>query len=263
MGLIQAIQIKTGNKELGRYFLEISYNGANYSGWQSQKNADGIQDILERTGTMVFREEMKILGSSRTDAGVHALRQIAQTDFPFPENVASAIHRWNLALPPDIAIRSIRKVKDDVQCRFAALSRSYQYRICRFKNPFEGGTAHVWSGPLNMEAMRKCCGIILQTTDFQAFSKVHTQVFTFNCQVEYARWVENGDMLFFEIKANRFLRGMVRALVGTMLEVGRGKKSVEDFQAVVDSKDRKKAGENAPAEGLFLMEVEYPSDVYL
>lgn len=248
---------------MGRYFLEISYNGANYSGWQSQTNADGIQDVLERTGSMVFRQEMKIVGSSRTDAGVHALRQIAQTDFPFGEDLDAAIYRWNLALPPDIAIRSIRKVREDVQSRFAALSRSYQYRIVRRKNPFELATAHVWSGPLDLEAMHACCDILLKTSDFQAFSKVHTQVFTFQCQIMYARWREENELLLFEIKANRFLRGMVRALVGTMLEVGRGKKSVADFQSIVDGKDRKKAGENAPARGLFLMEVEYPEEVFL
>jgi tRNA pseudouridine38-40 synthase len=249
---------------LGRYFLTISYDGTAYSGWQVQKNAISVQAVLERVLSGLFSQEIRILGSSRTDAGVHALNQVAQMDFEPPDSLEQCVFRMNMALPSDIAVRELRPVRPDAQCRFEAVSRTYQYRISRRKNPFERQFASAWFGPLNLAGMQECCRIILENLDFQAFSKVHTQVNHFECRIELARWfMEEGDVLIFEIKANRFLRGMVRALVGTMLEVGKGKKSLADFESVFKGKNRRLAGENAPANGLCLMEVSYPDNIYL
>ena len=256
------LQNKPGLKQVGRYFIEISYNGANYSGWQSQTNAPSVQETLQTTARKVFKQEIEIVGSSRTDAGVHALRQIAQMDFEPADDINQCIFRWNMALPEDIAVRNIREVKAETQCRFDANSRSYQYIISRKKDPFYAGRSLYWYGELDLELLQVCCRMILQARDFQAFSKVHTAVNHFECDIQDANWQTEGHLLLFNIKANRFLRGMVRALVGTMMEVGKGKKSVEDFAAILNGKDRKKAGENAPACGLYLLEVGYPQEVF-
>ncbi|HPI10199.1 MAG TPA: tRNA pseudouridine(38-40) synthase TruA [Catalimonadaceae bacterium] len=248
---------------MGRYFIEISYNGANYSGWQSQTNAPSVQETLQTTARKVFKQEIEIVGSSRTDAGVHALRQIAQLDFEPSEELTQCVFRWNMALPDDIAVRQIREVKSDTQCRFDAIYRSYQYIITRKKDPFYEGRSLFWYGALDLDSMEKCCQMILDAHDFQAFSKVHTAVNHFECDIQVANWQTDGHLLLFNIKANRFLRGMVRALVGTMMEVGKGRKNLEDFAAILNGKDRKKAGENAPACGLFLVEVGYPETVFV
>jgi tRNA pseudouridine38-40 synthase len=248
---------------VGRYFIEISYNGANYSGWQSQNNAPSVQETLQKTARNVFKQEIDVAGSSRTDAGVHALRQIAQIDFEPTEDLNQCIFLWNMALPEDIAIRKIQQVKPETQCRYDAIFRSYQYIIARKKDPFYTGRSLYWYGVLDLERLEECCQMIREAVDFQAFSKVHTAVNHFECEILEANWQTDGHLLFFNIKANRFLRGMVRALVGTMLEVGKGKKSVEEFAGILNGKDRKKAGENAPACGLYLQEVGYPREVFL
>ncbi len=248
---------------MGRYFIEISYNGANYSGWQSQTNAPSVQETLQTTARKVFKQEIEIIGSSRTDAGVHALKQIAQMDFEPTEDLNQCVFRWNMALPNDIAIRQIQEVKPETQCRYDAIFRTYQYVITRKKDPFYEGRSLFWYGALDLELMNKCCQLICEALDFQAFSKVHTAVNHFECDIQEANWQREGHLLLFNIKANRFLRGMVRALVGTMMEVGKGKKTVEEFAAVLNGKDRKKAGENAPACGLYLLEVGYPQDVFI
>lgn len=211
----------------------------------------------------VLRQTVKLIGSSRTDAGVHAAGQVAQADFVPAANLQDCVFKINMALPEDISVLEIREVRPDFRCRYEAISRSYRYQIQRKKNPIGRQYAHFWCGKLDLVSMQECCAIILKSTDFQAFSKVQTQVNHFDCRIVYARWVEESDMLVFEIKANRFLRGMVRALAGTMLEVGKGKRSVEDFASILAGKNRRLAGENAPAKGLCLMAVEYPESVYL
>ena len=248
---------------MGRYFLEISYNGANYSGWQKQQNSNSVQAVLEETGKHIFRQEIQIAGSSRTDAGVHAIGQVAQFDLEYSGPLEDHLFRWNMALPADIAIRAIRAVKPDAQCRHEALFRRYRYCISRKKSPFAQGRSMYWYGKLEVEAMQSCASLLLQHKDFEAFSKIHTQVKHFECQVESANWISEDDFLFFEIQANRFLRGMVRGLVGTMMEVGKGQKTIQDFQRILESKNRRNAGENALASGLFLMEVGYPAEIYL
>jgi tRNA pseudouridine38-40 synthase len=248
---------------VGRYFLEISYNGANYSGWQKQQNSNSVQAVLEETGRHIFRQDLLIAGSSRTDAGVHALGQIAQMDLDDDSALEERRFRWNMALPADIAVRSIRAVRPDAQCRHEAQFRRYIYAISRTKSPFATGRTMYWYGKLDVAAMQACANLLLQYQDFEAFSKVHTQVKHFECRIEKADWKTEEDYLFFEIQANRFLRGMVRGLVGTMMEVGKGQKTVFDFQEILEQKDRRKAGENAPACGLFLVEVGYPAEMYL
>jgi len=257
------LQNKPVLKQVGRYFIEISYNGANYSGWQSQTNAPSVQETLQSTARKIFKQEIEIVGSSRTDAGVHALKQIAQMDFEPTEDLNQCVFRWNMALPDDIAVRQIREVKPETQCRYDAIFRTYQYVITRKKDPFYEGRSLFWYGALDLELMQECCQQILDAHDFQAFSKVHTAVNHFECDILEANWQTDGHLLLFNIKANRFLRGMVRALVGTMMEVGKGKKTVEEFVAVLNGKDRKKAGENAPACGLYLLEVGYPQEVFV
>lgn len=249
---------------MGRYFLTISYDGTAYAGWQIQKNALSVQEVLETILSRVFAQKISVLGSSRTDAGVHALKQVAQIDFEPSENLDQCIFKMNMALPQDISVQELRPVKSDAQCRFQAESRTYQYKVRRKKNPIGRQYAFSWFGPLDLEAMQECCRIMEMHTDFQAFSRVQTQVKHFECRIHYARWfMAEDDLLVFEVKANRFLRGMVRALVGTMLEVGKGRKSKEDFKSILMEKNRRKAGESAPACGLMLMEVAYPDSLYL
>jgi tRNA pseudouridine38-40 synthase len=248
---------------VGRYFIEISYNGANYSGWQTQDNAPSVQETLQTIVRQVLRQEVVLVGSSRTDAGVHALSQIAQMDFKTEEPLDQIIFKMNMALPSDIAVRNLIPVLPQTQCRFEATSRTYRYIITRKKDPFWHNRSLYWYGKLDISQMKACCELIRQHSDFQAFSKIHTQVNHFECAILKAEWITEGDLLIFEIEANRFLRGMVRALVGTMMEVGKGKRSVGDFASILSGKDRKKAGENAPACGLYLMNVGYPDSVYL
>jgi len=246
---------------LGRYFIEISYNGANYSGWQSQHNAPSVQATLQQVFRNISGQLVDIVGSSRTDAGVHALHQVAQVDFEPSMDLIQIIHRLNMALPADIAVLGMYEVGKEVNARFDARSRSYRYVICRRKDPFWKGRSLSWMGALDLTEMNIACQTIINQTDFEAFSKIHTQVNHFHCHILEAGWREEGHLVFFEISANRFLRGMVRALVGTMLKIGKGQLSVADLQQILDSRDRKKAGENVPACGLFLTEVAYDPSV--
>lgn len=249
---------------MARYFLKISYDGTAYAGWQTQNNATSVQQVLQSVLEKVLRQAVRLVGSSRTDAGVHAIGQVAQADFFTEDSLEQCLYKLNMALPEDISIREIREVRPDARCRFDAVARSYRYVIQRRKMPVGRQYAHGWFGSINLDAMQECCRDILAARDFQAFSKVHTQVKHFECRIEFARWTETDDgLLIFEIRANRFLRGMVRALVGTMLEVGKGRRSNEDFRAVLSGKNRRLAGENVPAKGLCLMEVDYPETVYL
>jgi tRNA pseudouridine38-40 synthase len=249
---------------LGRYFLKISYDGSAYAGWQVQANAPSVQAHIADVMEKVLRQPVALAGSSRTDAGVHALGQVAQADFEFQGSLAQLQFQLNMALSPDVSILNIRPVRAEAQCRYEALSRTYRYSIARKKLPLSRQYSHSWYGNLDIGAMQTCCGIILNSVDFQAFSKIHTQVNHFECRVERACWVEESpEMLVFEVKANRFLRGMVRALAGTMLAVGKGKLRPGDFEKILHGKDRRLAGESVPAKGLCLMEVEYPESIYL
>lgn len=242
-----------------RFFIEISYNGANYHGWQIQRNASSVQQTLHEVIQRVVRKPIRLVGSSRTDTGVHALRQVAQIDFE-PGNLPLVQLKFliNQALPQDIAVLDFYEVKPKVMARFDAISRSYRYIICRHKDPFWYRRSLNLNGELDLKILDEAAEIIKNTVDFEAFSKIHTDVNHFRCQIFQARWQNEGHLLVFEITANRFLRGMVRALVGTMLEMAKGKLDIADFQRIIEQKNRRMAGENAPPWGLYLTSVKYP-----
>lgn len=241
-----------------RYFIEVSYKGTNFHGWQKQPNASTIQEELEKAFEIILRQSVEIVGSSRTDAGVHANQQFAHFDWetaiPSPNRI---VHGLNSVLPQDISIKQIISVKDEVHSRFAATHRCYEYRIIHQKNPFLPDLAYLFRPPLDLDKMNEAAKLLLQYNDFECFSKTHTDVKTFLCQIEYAFWQETSSGLIFHIKANRFLRGMVRAIVGTLLEIGRERMTIEQFEQIILSKNRKKAAAQAPACGLFLTEVGY------
>ncbi len=242
-----------------RYFIECAYKGTNYCGWQIQINANTVQAELEKALSTLLKTKIEITGSSRTDAGVHAMQQVAHFEVENEiSDTTNLVYRMNRVLPFDISVAKIFQVADDYHSRFEATSRKYEYRISRKKNPFQKGLVYEFNGDLNIGLMNEACQILFKHIDYQCFSKINTDVFTFNCTIEEARWQECSDgMLVFYIKANRFLRGMVRAIVGTLLEVGSGRLSLEDFEQIILSKNRNKAGRAVPAEGLFLMEVNY------
>lgn len=242
-----------------RYFIECSYKGTNYCGWQIQENANTVQAEIEKALSILLKNSISITGSSRTDAGVHAIQQIAQFDVENETlNLENLTYRLNKILPFDISIKHIFSVKDNYHCRFEATSRKYEYHISPFKNPFKRGLYYEFNQDLDLDLMNEASQILFQYLDFECFSKIKTDVNTFNCTITEARWEKReNDLLIFHIKANRFLRGMVRAIVGTLLEVGMGKLSIDDFEQIILSKNRKEAGRAVTAEGLFLMEVNY------
>jgi tRNA pseudouridine38-40 synthase len=246
-----------------RYFFEIAYHGAGYAGWQTQANATGVQEVVEDALSKLLRTSIKIVGSGRTDTGVHCRQQFFHADIEKFFETESLIHRLNSFLPRDIAIRSIRKVKSDASARYSAMEREYEYRITRVKDPLLTGLALHYFKSLDIQNMNKAAALLLGTHDFTCFSKVKTDVNHFICTVKKAEWKENGDQLVFSIAANRFLRGMVRAIVGTLLDVGIGKLSVNDVQMIIEGKDRKKAGANAEPYGLYLVRVKYPQKIFI
>ncbi len=241
-----------------RYFIELSYKGTHFHGWQKQPNASTVQEELEKAFGVLFRQSVEIIGSSRTDAGVHAEQQFAHFDWP-SEIVYKdrLIHGLNSILPQDIAVKQLITVENDIHSRFAATHRCYEYRIIRQKNPFLPDLAYHFRPELDMNRMNEAAALLLKYSDFECFSKIHTDVKTFLCQIEYAHWQQTASGLTFYIKANRFLRGMVRAIVGTLLEIGRGRITIEQFEQIILSKNRKNAAAQAPACGLFLTEVGY------
>ena len=246
-----------------RYFFEVSYNGANFHGWQSQANAVGVQDVVEDVFEKLFRKKIGITGSGRTDTGVHCVRQYFHADIDGELNYPHVIQRLNSFLPKAISINSIRKVKPQAHARYDARQRAYEYRITRVKNPFYLGYAFHFFKPVNIENMNRAASLLVGEHDFQCFSKVKTDVNHFICSLKKASWSEKDDLLIFTIIANRFLRGMVRSIVGSLLDVGTGKTSLKHFQQIIESKDRKQAGMNVPAEGLYLMDVKYPKSIFI
>jgi tRNA pseudouridine38-40 synthase len=246
-----------------RYFFEIAYNGKNYNGWQSQHTGIGVQSVVENALGTIFRQEVPIVGSGRTDTGVHCEQQFFHVDLNTEFDSRLYIQKLNSLLPKDIAIRSIRAVKPVMSARHDAIERTYQYFITRKKDPFLEGLAWHFFKDVDLQTMNKAAALLLGEQDFECFSKVKTDVNHFLCEIKKAVWTEDGDKLIFTITANRFLRGMVRAVVGTLLDLGTGKISMKDFQEIIHSRDRRKAGANVPPQGLFLMQVKYPDNVFL
>jgi len=242
-----------------RYFIEFSYKGTNYSGWQRQNNAISVQQKLDEALTLILRETIESVGSSRTDTGVHAEQQYAHFDTIKPVKDGELLtYRLNSLLPFDIAVHRVFEVKETAHSRFDATHRRYEYRIIRRKNPFLINESHIFHKPLDIQRMNEAAALLLKYKNFESFSKIHTQVNNFLCDITEAYWFEKEDVIIFTVKSNRFLRGMVRALVGTLLEVGTGKRTIADFEKIIQAQDRSKAGAQAPAEGLFLVEVGYP-----
>jgi len=245
-----------------RYFLEVSYKGTHFYGFQIQSKGLTIQGELQKALQLYFREDIGLTGSSRTDAGVHALQNYFHFDFE-REITAKNVYNLNAMLSEDIVVKSIRPVQENAHSRFDALAREYQYHIYFQKDPFQKETA--WHYPFKMddEKLRFAAEKLLGTHDFASFAKRNAQVFTHICTIHKAEWTVMPDGIRFNVAANRFLRGMVRALVATMLKVGRGSLSLEDFEQIIAAKDCTKADFSAPAKGLFLMNVQYPDAIFL
>ncbi|GAA4278113.1 tRNA pseudouridine(38-40) synthase TruA [Aquimarina mytili] len=246
-----------------RYFLELSYNGTRYHGWQRQPNAISIQEVLEDSLSTVLRIKTDIVGAGRTDTGVHA-RQI-MAHFDLDREIESDVlkYKLNSILPAEIAIRKIHAVKSDAHARFDADSRSYEYHITFVKDPFQINTAYYLKKPLDVDLMNEAAKLLLNYTNFKCFSKSKTDVKTYNCTITKAIWVRDNDQLIFNISANRFLRNMVRAIVGTLIEIGEHKLNKEDLIQIIKSEDRSQAGYSVPAHGLYLTEVHYPKTIYI
>lgn len=240
-----------------RYCIEFSYNGKNYFGYQIQPNAVSVQEELEKALSTILREKIKTTGAGRTDTGVHAKKMFAHFDteqIPDPQ----LSRRLNSFLPPDISVKKVFRVKDDFHARFDAIFRTYEYYIALEKDPFteESAWQH-WRKPLEVDAMNEACKILFEYEDFTSFAKLHTDNKTNLCKIYRAEWEQHGSRLKFTVSANRFLRNMVRAIVGTMVEVGSGKIKPEEVRKVIEARHRNSAGTSAPAHGLYLVDVGY------
>jgi len=243
-----------------RYFIEVAYKGTNYSGFQIQENANTIQAEIEKAFKILHRSSIELTGSSRTDAGVHALQNFFHFDYEEHSN-PQFIYKMNALIPPDIVIRKIIPMPASAHCRFDATSRTYMYCIHRFKDPFLQSTSLYFPYKLDMELMQQAAELIKHQTNFFAFSKTNTQVKNFNCIILASNWVVDDDRLVYNIEANRFLRGMVRAITATLLKIGRHKLSISDFEKLFTGD--KKAGYSVPAHGLLLTKVNYPKNYFL
>lgn len=244
-----------------RYFIDLAYNGTNYHGWQNQPNAVSVQETLEKALTILLQSPTTIVGAGRTDAGVHALQMVAHFNTEVLFDVTTMVFKLNSFLPNDIVVHYIYEVKPEAHARFDATSRTYHYKIIQQKNPFAHGLAFEMYLPLNVDEMNKASKLLLDHKDFQCFSKTHTDVKTYYCDISDASWSEKNELLIFSITADRFLRNMVRAIVGTMVNIGLGKTSLEQFQQILNSKDRSEAGFSAPACGLYLTNINYPEQI--
>lgn len=242
-----------------RYFLHFAYNGTSYCGWQRQPNALGVQQVIEDALSTLLSKLVSIVGAGRTDAGVHAYCMYAHFDVDFPiGNVEKFLRSLNHLCGKDIAIYRIIPVNDDAHARFDAQSRTYKYYVSQSKTPFMYPYCWYVAGNLDYESMNKAAELLLETDDFTSFAKLHSDAKTNICKVSHARWQKEGEFWVFTISADRFLRNMVRAVVGTLIEVGRGKLTIEGFKNVISSKNRCAAGTSVPPQGLFLYDVRYP-----
>ena len=243
-----------------RFFIELAYNGTNYHGWQTQPNAKTVQAEVNKVLSTILNVNIEVIGAGRTDAGVHARQMFAHFDCDIDFGIRNLIFRLNSFLDSDIVILDIFKVKEKANSRFDAISRTYKYHIIRKKDPFIK-TAYLFQKDLDVEAMNKACQHMLGTHDFTSFSKSNTHTFTNNCNVMLASWEIVNNELIFTIKGNRFLRNMVRAIVGTLIDVGVGKIISDDLVEIIAARDRSRSGTSVPAEGLFLFEVKYPDQI--
>ncbi len=246
-----------------RYFIELAYKGTNFHGWQVQPNASSVQECLEKALSVITRETIAVTGAGRTDTGVHASYFVAHfisekehLDHP------DFAHKLNSFLNKDIVIFNVTKVNSEAHARFDAISRTYQYHLNLRKNPFLLETSWYFYNQPDLIVMNEACRILFEYSDFTSFSKLHTDVKTNNCKIYQAEWTQVGTDIVFTVKADRFLRNMVRALVGTIMEVGIGKIDLREFRAIIEKKDRGAAGLSVPAQGLFLTDIEYPESIF-
>lgn len=245
-----------------RYFIYSAYDGTNYCGWQVQPNGISIQSRLEDALGTLLREKTAVTGAGRTDSGVHAKLMTAHFDAIINDPDETFTEKLNRILPEDISILKLRKVKEDSHARFDAVSRTYKYYITNKKDPFNKN--YVWRirHALDTDKMNEAAATLFDYTDFTSFSKLHTDVKTNNCKIMRAEWQKKDDIYIFTIQADRFLRNMVRAIVGTLYEIGRHKIRIDQFREIIEQKDRRKAGTSVPAHGLFLTNVEYPENYF-
>ncbi len=246
--------------KVNRYLLQLSYKGTRYFGWQKQPNEITVQEVIEKTLSTVLREDIGVVGAGRTDTGVHASFYVLHFDVSVEiQDPEKLLYHLNRFLPDDIAIQKIKKADNDFHARFSAVSRTYKYYISTVKDPFTTETSYQFTVPLDVEKMNEAAKTLFEYTDFTSFAKLHTDVKTNNCKIFQAEWKRQGEQLIFTIKADRFLRNMVRAIVGTLLEVGKGKMTIEDFRKIIEKKDRGAAGTSALPQGLFLVDIGYNS----
>ncbi|MGH2666846.1 tRNA pseudouridine(38-40) synthase TruA [Flavobacterium sp.] len=241
-----------------RYFIEFAYNGTNYHGWQYQPNASSVQETLNKVFSTLLQEEIDIMGAGRTDAGVHAKQMFGHFDSEKKIDTPLFIHKANSFLPKDIVIYDIMLVHDEAHARFDASSRTYHYHISTYKNVFNKELAWQFGQNLDMEAMNEAAKLLLDYTDFKCFSKSNTDVNTYNCKVTEAFWTAKKEELVFTISADRFLRNMVRAIVGTLINIGLHKITIQDFIQIIEDRSRENAGFSVPAHGLYLTQISYP-----
>ncbi len=254
---------KSKNRLYLRYFIELSYNGRDYHGWQNQPNAISVQQLVEEALSTLLKRKVAVVGAGRTDAGVHASQLFAHFD---EENIIETkefVYKLNAILPKTIVINDVFEVKPEIHARFDAISRSYLYRIALKKDVFSFNYSHYIKPKLDIEAMKIATKILFEYNDFECFSKVKTNVNTFNCTIIDAKWEVVGNELQFRITADRFLRNMVRAIVGTLLNVGTGKLKPEELHRIIKSKNRGEAGTSVPGFALYLIKVGYPEDIKL
>lgn len=240
-----------------RFFIKLSYNGTNYHGWQKQPNAISVQEILEKALSTILNRKIEIMGAGRTDTGVHAKEMFAHFDIESKIETDNTIHKLNSYLPKDIVVFEIFEVAANFHTRFDAKKRTYQYHINSYKDAFSIDQSWYFHQKLDVDLMNQAAQILLKHTDFQCFSKVNTDVNTFDCKIYEAFWTEKKNQLIFTITADRFLRNMVRAIVGTLISVGLNKISLTDFEQIILNKNRSEAGFSVPACGLFLTKIEY------
>ncbi len=247
-----------------RYFLEFSYAGTNYHGWQIQPNAISIQEVMENALSTLLKSPTTLLAAGRTDTGVHARQMFAHFDSNFNvEFQQKLVYQLNQFLPSDIVIHSLRQVKLDAHARFDALLRTYEYHISIKKVAFENDLHYQVNQTLDFDLMNAAAQILLEYQDFESFSKSKTDVKTFLCDISYAKWTNSEKGYIFTITANRFLRNMVRSIVGTLIEIGLKKKKLEKFHQIISVKKRSAAGFSVPAKGLFLTKIKYPDNIYI
>lgn len=242
-----------------RYFIRLAYNGGNYHGWQIQENAHTVQAELNEKLSLILGEQINVVGCGRTDTGVHAKAFYAHFESESVKNsLVDLRYKLDRFLPFDIVVFDVFEVASDMHARFSAINRTYRYYINQVKNPFLNGQSFFYHGPLDVENMKTASSYLFDYEDFTSFSKLHTQTNTNNCKIQLANWGSNNDQLIFTITADRFLRNMVRAIVGSLLEIGKGKLEPDDLKTIIEARDRSKAGYSVPAEGLFLEEITYP-----